>query len=68
MDDPEIQVFWVDPDLHRAALRLLHSQLDKTYSPCDAVSFLLMRADGITEALTTDRHFEQAGFFRLLKP
>ena len=41
---------------------------DKTYSLCDAVSFLLMRERGITEALTTDRHFEQEGFVRLLQP
>jgi predicted nucleic acid-binding protein len=33
----------------------------------DAVSFLLMRKLGINEALTTDLHFEQEGFVRLLK-
>ncbi len=42
--------------------------MDKTYSLCDAVSFVLMRLEGITEALTTDHHFEQEGFVRLLKP
>ena len=41
---------------------------DKTYSMCDSVSFVLMRQRGITEALTTDRHFEQEGFTRLLQP
>jgi predicted nucleic acid-binding protein len=30
-------------------------------------SFILMEERGITEALTTDRHFEQAGFVRLRK-
>jgi len=38
----------------------------KTYSLCDAVSFVLMRQRGITEALTTDRQFEQEGFRRPL--
>ena len=27
-----------------------------------------MRQRGITKALTTDRHFEQEGFTRLLRP
>jgi predicted nucleic acid-binding protein len=36
-------------------------------SLCDAVSFVLMRARGILEALSTDHHFEQEGFLRLLK-
>jgi predicted nucleic acid-binding protein len=40
--------------------------LDKSYSLCDAASFLLMRQRNIVDALTTDHHFVQAGFQRLL--
>lgn len=65
--DPEISVVWVDRDLHWDAENLLSKRLDKTYSLCDAVSFVLMRRLGILEALTTDHHFEQEGFVRLLK-
>ncbi|HKP84878.1 MAG TPA: PIN domain-containing protein [Blastocatellia bacterium] len=68
IQNPEIAVVWVDEDLHRKALSLLQARLDKTYSLCDAVSFLLMKSYAITDALTTDRHFEQEGFARLLKP
>jgi uncharacterized protein len=68
MDNPVIELTWVDEDQHRTALSFLQERLDKSYSLCDAVSFLLMRERGITEALTTDRHFEQEGFVRLLKP
>ncbi len=68
LSNPTIETVWVDETLHQNALSLLASQLDKTYSLCDAVSFILMRQYGITEALTTDRHFEQAGFLRLLTP
>jgi predicted nucleic acid-binding protein len=47
-------------------MRLLWERLDKGYSLCDAVSFLIMRQTGETDALTRDRHFEQEGFRRLL--
>ncbi len=67
LTDPDAQVVWVDADLHRQAVELLRNRQDKTYSLCDAVSFVLMRERGISEALTTDRHFEQEGFTRLLK-
>lgn len=63
---PLVQVIWVDELLHRAGVELLQRQLDKTYSLCDAISFLIMHERGLVEALTTDRHFEQAGFRRLL--
>jgi len=66
--NPHVEVVWVDETLHRSALTLLEERLDKTYSLCDAVSFVLMRERSITEALTTDRHFEHEGFIRLLKP
>jgi len=68
LDDPLVEVVWVDEAMHRSALVLLRRQIDKTYSLCDAVSFLLMEQYGLTEALTTDHHFEQAGFVRLLNP
>ncbi|RMG45615.1 MAG: PIN domain-containing protein [Acidobacteria bacterium] len=68
LDNPHVEIIWVDEALHRSALSLLQRRPDKTYSLCDAVSFVLMRQRGLTEALTTDRHFEQEGFVRLLKP
>ena len=66
-DNPDIDTVWVDEALHRDAMALLLARHDKTYSLCDAVSFVLMRQRHLTEALTTDRHFEQEGFQRLLK-
>lgn len=61
-----VELIWVDQALHERALDLLFARPDKTYSLCDAVSFVLMSDRGETEALTTDRHFEQEGFVRLL--
>jgi uncharacterized protein len=66
LDHPEVEVVWIGESLHRGAVRLLEARPDKQYSLCDAVSFILMRERGIREALTTDRHFEQEGFDRLL--
>ncbi len=68
VDNPNIETMWVDEQLHRKAMELLVEREDKTYSLCDAVSFVLMRQRGVTDALTTDRHFEQEGFIRLLPP
>ena len=66
VENPDIDTVWVDEALHREAMTLLVARPDKTYSLCDAVSFVLMRQRRYTEALTTDGHFEQEGFQRLL--
>ncbi len=68
LDHPQMDVVWVDADLNSRALRLLEERDDKSYSLADAVSFNLVRDDAMTEALTTDRHFEQEGCRRLLGP
>jgi predicted nucleic acid-binding protein len=63
----EIEVVWVDSDLHGRAMRLVAEREDKRWTLCDAVSFVLMGGNKIGEALTTDHNFEQAGFVRLLE-
>jgi uncharacterized protein len=52
--------------LHRDGLALLQARPEKSYSLCDAVSFVVMRNSTIGKALTTDRHFAQEGFVKLL--
>ncbi len=63
-----LEIVWVEAGLHLKALDLLMRRPDKTYSLCDAVSFVLMRERSVSEALTTDHHFVQEGFTRLLSP
>ncbi|MBM3861781.1 MAG: type II toxin-antitoxin system VapC family toxin [Verrucomicrobia bacterium] len=49
------------------ALALYHQHSDKHWTLTDCVSFVIMRERNVTEALTGDKHFEQAGFAALLK-
>jgi len=67
LTDGFIDVRWPDRDLVLRAGVLLDQRRDKSYSLCDAISFVLMRDLRITDALTADRHFEREGFVRLLK-
>ena len=41
--------------------------VDKEWSLTDCTSFVVMQEEGLTDALTTDHHFEQAGFTVLLR-
>ena len=65
--NPLIEILWIEENLHGQAFTLLQKRLDKTYSLCDTVSFVVMRERSLTEALTTDKHFKQEGFIKLLK-
>jgi len=49
------------------ALELYHQHTDEQWTLTDCVSFVVMLGRGLAEALTQDRHFEQAGFTALLK-
>jgi uncharacterized protein len=49
-----------------AGLKLYGERPDKSWSLTDCISFCVMQARGIREALTGDHHFEQAGFVPLL--
>ena len=53
-------------ELFQNALRLYRERPDKEWSLTDCASFVVMREHGITLAFTSDKHFEQAGFVRLL--
>lgn len=48
-------------------LDLYAQRLDKTYSLVDCTSMQTMRAEGQTDVLTNDRHFEQEGFTVLMR-
>lgn len=66
-DDPGIEVVPVSDDLLRRGRELYAGRPDKDWSLTDCTSFVVMTDRRITDALTGDHHFEQAGFNALLK-
>ncbi len=54
-------------ELLDSALDLYHLHTDKEWTLTDCVSFAIMRDRNVKDALTGDKHFEQAGFAALLK-
>ena len=53
-------------ELFDRGVDLFGQRPDKEWSLTDCISFVVMEEHGLTEALTGDRHFEQAGFKVLL--
>jgi uncharacterized protein len=61
--EPTHEIRFVTRPLERAAIdRWIRPYGDHQFSLTDAVSFEVMHAEGITHALTLDRHFSVAGF------
>lgn len=67
LNDKDVEIIWVDENLHREAVAPLRRRTDKNYSLCDAASFVVLQTRGIDDSLTTDKHFRQEGFARLLE-
>jgi hypothetical protein len=66
LDSRETEVVNLTPDLFERAFALYSRRQDKTWSLVDCVSFVVMTDRGLQQALTSDRHFTQAGFQALL--
>lgn len=47
--------------------RLYDARPDKSWSLTDCISFVVMAERDLTEPLTGDHHFDQAGFTALFK-
>ena len=65
--DPSIEIVHIDPSLDTDARQLWKTHADKNWTLVDCASFVVMSRGKLAEALTSDHHFEQAGFVRLLK-
>ncbi|MDW8310893.1 MAG: PIN domain-containing protein, partial [Verrucomicrobiales bacterium] len=65
--DPRMQIVPISESLLGRGLTLFRERPDKEWGLTDCVSFVVMNDLGLTQALTTDVHFEQAGFRALLR-
>ncbi|MFI5272570.1 MAG: type II toxin-antitoxin system VapC family toxin [Ktedonobacterales bacterium] len=65
---PNVVIAHVTPEIDAEAWTPLKERPDKDWSLVDASSFVVMNHRGITEALTTDHHFDQANFVMLPHP
>ncbi len=70
MDDfysnPIVTIAEISPVDQQEALQLLRQHQAKSYSLCDAISFVLMRRLKVKRALAFDDHFHQLGEFEII--
>ncbi len=64
--DPLVMITPPSRELFERGLRLYADRSDKSWSLTDCISFVVMDDEGLSDALTGDHHFEQAGFNLLL--
>lgn len=62
-----VRIIPADDESFNEALDLFAKRPDKEWSFVDCTSFVAMQRLGLTDALTGDHHFEQAGFHALLR-
>ena len=65
-NDPVVEIIPLPEGLYARAMQLYRERPDKEWGLTDCVSFVVMQERSITEALTADDHFRQAGFRPLL--
>lgn len=65
--NPDVSLLPVTAEQFAAGEQLYHDRPDKEWSLTDCISFCVMDAHALREALTADHHFEQAGYVALLK-
>ena len=66
-DYPRFAIVGYEQEVYQAGFDLFAARLDKSWSLTDCISFAVMTERGLTDALTADHHFEQAGFRAVFK-
>ena len=65
--DPSVEIVPITEELCGQAFELYRQRADKEWGMTDCISFIVMSERNLQEALTTDKHFQQAGFKALLR-
>jgi len=58
----DVDIVRSESGLFAEGMQLYQRRLDKEWSLTDCISFIVMERNQISDALTADHHFEQAGF------
>jgi predicted nucleic acid-binding protein len=67
LENANVKVIPQSRDSFLRGLDLYEQRPDKGYSLTDCISMITMRSEGLTDVLTTDRHFAQEGFTVLIR-
>lgn len=64
--DRDVEIVPLSEESYKEGLELFRQHQDKEWGLTDCISFVVMRDRNVTDALTADNHFCQAGFRALL--
>jgi predicted nucleic acid-binding protein len=62
-----VRIISASESAFQAGFELYEQRSDKDWSLIDCISMTIMDREGIRDVLTSDRHFEQAGYVALLR-
>lgn len=65
--NPQVTIVPASAELFERGVQFYTSRPDKDWTLTDCISFVVMADENLTDALTGDHHFEQAGFKALLR-
>jgi predicted nucleic acid-binding protein len=65
--DPSVEIIPLTEELYKQAFELYQQRPDKEWGMTDCISFIVMSERNLQEALTTDKHFQPAGYKALLR-
>lgn len=67
LNNANVKVIPQGRDLFLKGLKFYQDRQDKKFSMTDCISMVVMESEGLSQVLTNDHHFEQAGFEILIK-
>lgn len=65
-NDPKVEIVPASEEICQRAFEIYRERVDKEWGLIDCMSFVVMNDHKLTDVLTADHHFRQAGFHVLL--